>query len=33
MVGFLAVDEQAYAILSEHMAARLRFLKEQQRFS
>lgn len=33
MVGFLAIDEQAYAILSEHMAVRLRFLKEQQRFS
>jgi PilZ domain len=30
MVGFLAVDEQAYAILSEHMAKRMRFLKEQQ---
>jgi hypothetical protein len=31
MVGFLAVDAQAYAILSDHMAARMRFLKEQQR--
>lgn len=30
MVGFLTVDEQAYAILSEHMAERMRFLKEQQ---
>jgi hypothetical protein len=33
MVAFLAVDEHAYAILSEHMAERLRFLKEQQRSS
>lgn len=31
MVGFLAVDAQAYAILSDHMAARMRFLKQQQR--
>lgn len=30
MVNFLAVDEQAYAILSDHMAARMRFLKKQQ---
>lgn len=30
MVGFLTVDQQAYAILCEHMAERLRFLKEQQ---
>lgn len=33
MVGFLAVDEQAYAILSEHITERLRFLKEQQKSS
>ena len=31
MVGFLAVDAEAYAILSDHMAARMRFLKQQQR--
>ena len=30
MVAFLTVDQQAYAILSEHMAERLRFLKKQQ---
>lgn len=30
MVGFLAVDEQAYTILRDHMAARMRFLKRQQ---
>lgn len=30
VVGFLTVDDAAYAILGDHMAERRRFLKDQQ---
>lgn len=33
VIGFLALDERAYAILNEHMVERMRVLKDRQRIS